>query len=215
MARQNVTISVTRETLRKAKILAARRETSISGLLAEQIELLVGEDEAYERRSGRPLHCSIRAFIWAARSAEAGTTGMSDKTFVDTNVLIYAHDVDAKAKHQVAKNVLRELWSQRTGVLSMQVLQEFYVNVTRKIASPLPKDAARRIVNSYAIWCMETTPAEISAAFRIEDESKIGFWDALILASAAKCGADRILSEDLNAKQMIAGIPIQNPFAQR
>ncbi len=139
---------------------------------------------------------------------------MSDKTFVDTNVLIYAHDADAKAKHQVAKNVLRELWSQRTGVLSMQVLQEFYVNVTRKIASPLPKDAARRIVNSYAIWCVETTPAEISAAFRIEDESKMGFWDALILASAAKCGAHRILSEDLNAKQTIAGIRIQNPFAQ-
>src|ERR1700681_1295641 len=137
---------------------------------------------------------------------------MSDKTFVDTNVLIYAHDVDAKAKHQVAKNVLRELWNQRTGVLSMQVLQEFYVNVTRKIASPLPKDTARRIVNSYAIWCMETTPAEISAAFRIEDESKIGFWDALILASAAKSGATRILSEDLNAGQQIAGVLVENPF---
>jgi predicted nucleic acid-binding protein len=64
---------------------------------------------------------------------------MRDRTFVDTNVLIYAHDVDAKTKHEVAKRILRELWNQRTGVLSMQVLQEFYVNVTRKIASPLPK----------------------------------------------------------------------------
>ena len=140
---------------------------------------------------------------------------MSDKTFVDTNVLIYAHDLDAKRKHEVAKGVLRELWSQRTGVLSMQVLQEFYVNVTRKIASPLPKDAARRLVSSYAIWCMETTPAEISAAFRIEDESRIGFLDALIVASAAKCGALRILSEDLNADQRIAGIRVENPFVQR
>jgi predicted nucleic acid-binding protein len=138
---------------------------------------------------------------------------MSDKTFVDTNVLIYAHDVDAKGKHDVAKNVLRELWSERTGVVSMQVLQEFYVNVTRKIASPLPKDAARLVVNSYSIWCMETTPAEIAAAFRIEDESRIGFWDALIVASAAKSGATRILSEDLNAQQRIAGIRIENPFA--
>ena len=60
---------------------------------------------------------------------------MNDKTFVDTNILIYAHDVDAKAKHEVAKSVLRELWSQRTGVLSMQVPQEFYLNVTRKIVS--------------------------------------------------------------------------------
>jgi predicted nucleic acid-binding protein len=138
---------------------------------------------------------------------------MSDKTFVDTNVLIYAHDVDAKAKHDVAKSVLRELWSERTGVLSMQVLQEFYVNVTRKIATPLPKDAARLVVNSYSIWCMETTPAEIAAAFRIEDESRIGFWDALIVASAAKSRTVRILSEDLNTQQMIEGIRVENPFA--
>jgi predicted nucleic acid-binding protein len=139
---------------------------------------------------------------------------MNDKTFVDTNILIYAHDVDAKAKHDVARGVLRELWSRRTGVLSMQVLQEFYVNVTRKIASPLPKDVARAVVNSYSIWCIDATPAEIAAAFRIEDESRIGFWDALIVASALKCGATRILSEDLNAQQTISGVQIQNPFAQ-
>jgi predicted nucleic acid-binding protein len=138
---------------------------------------------------------------------------MNDKTFVDTNILIYAHDVDAKAKHDVAKGVLRKLWSQRTGVLSMQVLQEFYVNVTRKIASPLPKEIARAVVNSYSIWCIDATPAEIAAAFRIEDESRIGFWDALIVASALKCGATRILSENLNAKQKISGVQIQNPFA--
>jgi predicted nucleic acid-binding protein len=138
---------------------------------------------------------------------------MSARIFVDTNILIYAHDVDAGAKHQVAKNVLRELWSQRSGVLSMQVLQEFYVNVTRKIASPLSKDVARLVVNSYSVWCIETTPAEITTAFRIEDESRIGFWDALIVASAAKCGALRILSEDLNAKQVVAGVRIENPFA--
>jgi len=139
---------------------------------------------------------------------------MSARKFVDTSVLIYAHDVDAGAKHQVAKNVLRELWSQRSGVLSMQVLQEFYVNVTRKIASPLPKDVARLVVNSYSVWCIETTPAEITTAFRIEDECRIGFWDALIVASATKCGAIRILSEDLNAKQVVAGVCIENPFAE-
>jgi len=140
--------------------------------------------------------------------------GMSDKTFVDTNVLIYAHDVDARAKHAVAKALLRELWSERCGVVSMQVLQEFYVNVTRKIASPIPKDAARLVVNTYSIWCVETTPAEISAAFRIEDESRIGFWDALIVASAVKSGAIRILSEDMNAQQKISGVRIENPFTR-
>ncbi len=136
----------------------------------------------------------------------------NDKTFVDTNVLIYAHDIDAGAKHQIAKSLLQTLWSERSGVLSMQVLQEFYVNVTRKIASPLPKDLARLVVNSYAIWCMETTPAEIAAAFRIEDESRIGFWDALIISSAVKSGATRILSEDFNAGHRIAGILVENPF---
>jgi len=138
---------------------------------------------------------------------------MSVKTFVDANILIYAHDVDAKGKHEAAKKLLRELWSERHGVLSMQVLQEFYVNVTRKIAKPLPKDMARLVVNSYTTWCMETTPAEIAAAFRIEDEAGIGFWDALILAAAAKSGARRLLSEDLNAGQSIAGVRVENPFA--
>jgi predicted nucleic acid-binding protein len=138
---------------------------------------------------------------------------MNRRTFVDTNVLIYAHDMDAKSKHATARNILRELWSERAGVLSMQVLQEFYVNVTRKIPSTLPKEKARLVVSTYSIWCMETTPAELSVAFRIEDESRISFWDALIVAAAVKSGATRILSEDLNAGQNIAGLRIENPFA--
>ena len=69
------------------------------------------------------------------------------------------------------------------------------------------------MVNSYSIWCTETAPTEIATAFRIEDQSRIGFWDALIVASAAKSGAARILSEDLNAQQVIAGILVENPFA--
>ena len=138
---------------------------------------------------------------------------MNDKVFVDTNILIYAHDADAKSKNDLAKQALSELWTRRTGVLSMQVLQEFYINVTRKISSPLPKNQARKVVSSYALWCVETTPAEISAAFQIEDEARIGFWDALIVASAVKAGASRILSEDLNPGQIVAGVTIENPFA--
>ena len=137
---------------------------------------------------------------------------MNDKTFVDTNVLVYAHDVDAGPKRAIAATVLRDLWDAGLGVLSMQVLQEFYVNVTRKVAAPLSKEMAREVVNTYVAWCIETTPAEISAAFRIEDESRLGFWDSLILAAAAKAGAVRILSEDLNPQQMIAGVRVENPF---
>ena len=138
---------------------------------------------------------------------------MSGKTFVDTNVLIYAHDVDAQEKHAIAKHALYELWANRTGCLSMQVLQEFYVNVTRKLSRPLMKKSARAVVDRYALWCIDTTPAEIAMAFRIEDEARIGFWDALICATALKTGAEQILSEDLNAGQKIAGVRIVNPFA--
>jgi predicted nucleic acid-binding protein len=138
---------------------------------------------------------------------------MNAKTFVDTNVLIYAHDVDAKEKHKVAKETLSELWVDRAGFLSAQVLQEFYVNVTRKLSKPLLKKHARAVVDKYTLWCVDTTAAELAVAFRIEDEARIGFWDALICAAALKTGAERILSEDLNAGQKIAGIRVVNPFA--
>src|SRR5260370_8647478 len=163
--------------------------------------------------SARPWGSLTKAFTWEAVLQPAGKNYMNGRTFVDTNVLIYAHDVDAKSKHVTAKNILRELWAARTGVLSMQVLQEFYVNVTRKIRSPLPKESARLVVSSYSIWCVETTPAELSVAFRMEDESRIGFWDELIVAVAATSGARRLLSDDLNPGQKIAGIHIENPFA--
>ena len=138
---------------------------------------------------------------------------MTDRTFIDTNVLIYGHDVDAKSKHDVAKAVISELWETHKGVLSTQVLEEFYVNVTRTIPHPLPKASARLVVSNYAMWCIDMSHGEISLAFGIEDEYRIGFWDALIVASAVKGGADRILSEDLNAGQVIAGVRIENPFA--
>lgn len=139
---------------------------------------------------------------------------MNAKTFVDSNILIYAHDIDAKAKHTTAKRLLEELWEDGSAMLSMQVLQEFYVNVTRKIESPLSKESARSVVSAYTVWSVETTTAEIIAAFRIEDEARIGFWDALIVSSAAKGGAVRILSEDLNNGQRIAGIRVENPFVR-
>ena len=138
---------------------------------------------------------------------------MSGKSFVDTNVLIYAHDVDAGRKREIAQRVIRELWSERTGLLSTQVLQEFYVNVTRKIASPISRESARAVVHAYASWCSVITLDEISAAFRIEEESRLGFWDSLVIASAAKAGATRLLSEDMNPGQTVSGVRIEDPFA--
>lgn len=138
---------------------------------------------------------------------------MSAKTFIDTNVLVYAHDANAGRKHEAALSTLELLATRREGILSMQVLQEFYVTVTRKLASPLPRSEARAIVDDFAWWCVPTSPDEIRLAFRIEDEAKLSFWDALIVAAAVKGGAARILSEDLNSGQMIHGMRVENPFA--
>ena len=139
---------------------------------------------------------------------------MSAKTFVDTNVLVYAYDRNATVKQAIARDLLDELWRERTGVLSVQVLQEFYVTVTKKIGKPLTKERAREVVNTYALWCGETSAVEVAAASRIEEHSRVAFWDALIVASAAKAGADRIVSEDMNDGQLLAGVRVENPFAR-
>ena len=110
----------------------------------------------------------------AAGSKPRATSGTSDKAFVDSNVLIYAHGVDAGRKREVARGLLRGLWLARTGVLSTQVLHEFYVNVTRKIRTPLSKAEARGVVGTYIPWCLEPATSDINEAFRIEDEAGIG-----------------------------------------
>jgi len=137
---------------------------------------------------------------------------MIDKVFVDTNILVYAHDADAGLKCARAAESLRNLWSDRNGIVSPQVLQEFYVTVTRKIRTPLAKEAARRIVDAYSAWCIDINAADIAAAFKVEDEAQLAFWDALIVAAALRADAKRILTEDMNAGQIVSGIEIHNPL---
>jgi len=138
---------------------------------------------------------------------------MSDRVFVDTNVLVYAHDLDAGERHDVAARLVSDLWDTRTAVISTQVLQEFYVNATRKIPSPLPRAVARQVVRTYAAWQTEIIgPPEIEAASEIEEQHQLSFWDALIVATARKGGASRILTEDLSPGRTISGVRIENPF---
>ncbi len=137
---------------------------------------------------------------------------MNVKIFVDTNILIYAHDIDAARKHEIARELVASLWDQKTGVLSAQVLQELYVNVTRKIAVPIKPSEARTIVRTYMSWVIETPAEMILAASKIEERNRISFWDALIVAAASRAGAVKIVTEDLNHGQRIEGILIQNPF---
>jgi predicted nucleic acid-binding protein len=137
---------------------------------------------------------------------------MSAKVFIDTNILVYAHDREHGYKQETAKRLLLNLGRENSAAVSMQVLQEFYSTVTRKLAVSIPKQEARAIVEDFAYWCVPTTPEEIKRAFQIEDAARINFWDAMIVAAAVKCGATKILSEDLNHGQTIAGIQIENPF---
>jgi predicted nucleic acid-binding protein len=138
---------------------------------------------------------------------------MTDRVFVDTNVLIYAHDLDAGLQHDRAVSIVSGLWEKGNGIISVQVLQEFYVNVTRKISKPLTPASARGLIKNYLAWHVEPNePSTVLLASEIGERNLLSFWDALIVASASKAGADRILSEDLNHGQIIEGILIENPF---
>jgi len=136
-----------------------------------------------------------------------------DKVFVDTNVLVYGHDVDSGPKHKIARRLLLDLWQQKKGVLSSQVLQEFYVTITRKIANPLPRKTVRDILRDYIRWPVERIePETILNASRIEEANRIAFWDALIVAAASQGAASKILTEDLQSGLTIEGILLENPF---
>ena len=138
---------------------------------------------------------------------------MKDRVFIDSNVLVYAHDLDADEKNVKAVEIVSNLWESQDGIISTQVLQEFYVNVTRKIPRPLPRSNAREITRNYSVWQTEIIgTADVFRASELEETNRISFWDALIIVCAAKGGASRLLSEDLNAGQKIAGVLIDNPF---
>jgi len=134
-------------------------------------------------------------------------------TFVDTNILVYAHDSDAGPRHEVASELVRQLWDARDGVLSTQVLQEFYVTVTRKIPKPISRKDARDLVHTYTAWrVIGVEPADVVAASDYEERFRLSFWDALIVMSALKANVDHLISEDLQAGQRIGGLRITNPF---
>jgi predicted nucleic acid-binding protein len=138
---------------------------------------------------------------------------MSVRSFVDSNVLVYAHDADAGERHHRAVECLEDLWADHAGSLSTQVLQEFYVNVTQKIGTPLSRDAAREVVRDYSPWveCL-ISPGTIVRASEIAEIWRISFWDGMIIAAAEQCRAERLFTEDLSHGDRIAGIEIVNPF---
>lgn len=138
---------------------------------------------------------------------------MKDRIFVDTNILVYAHDVDAGKKHIASAEIVTGLWESRAGIISTQVLQELYVTLTRKVRSPIPGNIAKRLIQNYLVWEVAVNSGiMILRAMEIEAGYSLSFWDALIIAAAHTKNAQIILTEDLNDGQLIEGIKIQNPF---
>lgn len=136
-----------------------------------------------------------------------------DKIFVDTNILIYAYDISAGVKHVTAVRILSELWDSGRGVLSTQVLQEFFVSITRKIPNPINEHHAINIVRDFLRWELVVNDGDsILEAASLVSRYRFSFWDCLIIQAALKSGCNILLSEDLSDSQVIESLQIRNPF---
>jgi len=138
---------------------------------------------------------------------------MSERVFLDTKVLVYVFDRDAGAKQAVAKRILAE--SARSGryVLSTQVLLEFYVVVTRKLARPLSHaDAALTIAALAKLSVTQLDADSVLAAIARVGRRQVSIWDALIVQAAIESGCTKLLTEDMQHGQTIDGVSVENPF---
>ena len=133
--------------------------------------------------------------------------------FVDTNVLVYAYDSSNAQKQQQAKQLLQQLWQQQNGCISIQVLQEFFVTVTRKLANPVTPAEASQIIADFGLWRVHQPQVEdVLSAIHIQQQYQLSFWDSMIIRSANQLGCHILWTEDLNEGQKIEGCAIQSPF---
>jgi predicted nucleic acid-binding protein len=138
---------------------------------------------------------------------------MSDKFFVDTNILLYAHDSGTGIKHERARDLMDRLWSLRQGVLSTQVLQEFAISLRRKISPPLSTLETREWITQYMRWeVVVNTSRSVLNALEIEERYQISFWDALIVQAAESAGAETLYTEDLSDGQSYGTVRVVNPL---
>jgi predicted nucleic acid-binding protein len=135
------------------------------------------------------------------------------RTFFDTNILVYAFDRDSPDRSRRAHELMREHVTSGGLLLSTQVLQEFYVTVTRKLARPLPEETALAALQRLA--SLPTVQVDSRLVLEAASRSRVlqlSFWDALIIQAAIEGGASHLLSEDLQHGRRIDGLTIQNPF---
>ena len=136
-----------------------------------------------------------------------------NKVFLDTNILVYAFDSSAGKKHEIAKQILIDLWETSGGLLSTQVLQEFYVTVTQKIPKQLDRKLAAHIIEDLLHWDVVINDGKaIINAIDIQERFKFSFWDAMIIQAALSGGAGSIFSENLASGRKIQGMILKNPF---
>lgn len=138
---------------------------------------------------------------------------MTAKVFVDTNILVYARDASEKEKQVVAKDWIAYLWKTRTGRLSYQSCNEFYVVTTQRLKPGLSKKEARDDIKAFQAWKpLVINQMAIENAWRIQDRYQFSWWDSLILSTAQIQHCQFILSEDLQHEQVIDDLIVINPF---
>lgn len=133
--------------------------------------------------------------------------------FADTNLLVYARDTSDATKHAAARAWMELLWADGQGRTSTQVLNEYYVTVTRKLKPQLPPEAARAEIRDLEAWRPQSVDAPmLEAAWSIEDRYKLSFWDSLIVAAAQGAQCDGLLTEDLQHGMDFDGLTVLSPF---
>lgn len=137
----------------------------------------------------------------------------SARVFLDTNLLVDLFDDDAPVKQTRAREILDARVRDGQAVISTQVLQEFYVAVTRKLERPLPEEDAEAAVRQLShLPTVQIDAPLVLSAIATSRSSRISLWDALILQAAAVAGCESLLSEDLHPGQTIEGVRVENPF---
>ena len=140
---------------------------------------------------------------------------MTDRVFLDTNILVYLFDTDTPVKQRRARQLLSSQTLQARLMLSTQVLQEFYVSVTRKLAAPLEPAVAARAVQDLATWpVVQIGSRVILSAIARSQTARLSFWDALIVEAALDGGATDLYTEDLQDGLVIEEMRVLNPFQE-
>ena len=164
-------------------------------------------------RASRRCGASAAASRWVAVPFPPGTSFTTVPSFVDTNILVYAEDKDAGPKHEAARDLVVRLWNERQGVVSVQVLQEFFITVTKKLRRPLTAARASEIVREYLTWTVVNTTGDLLVqAISLQQAARLSFWDAMVVQAAIEGGCDTLYSEDLNDGQRIGSLQVVNPL---